>query len=44
MILSIIAFITYFLLLKYFKIPEKYQIANQNKTISYLPCDEPLCL
>lgn len=44
MILPIIAFVTYFLLLKYLKVPLHLQIENRNKTVSYLPCDEPLCL
>lgn len=44
MILSIIAFVTYFLLLKYLKVPLNLKIENRNKTNYYIDyCDEPIC-
>ena len=44
MILPIIAFVTYFLLLKYLKVPANLQIENRNKTNHFIDyCDEPIC-
>ena len=44
MILPIIAFVTYFLLLKYLKVPLSLQIENRNKTDYFIDyCDEPIC-
>ncbi len=44
MILPIIAFVTYFLLLKYLKVPVNLQIENRNKTNHFIDyCDEPIC-
>ena len=46
MILSLIAMLTYFILLKYLKIPYDFRITsnNNNKTDYFIDyCDEPIC-
>lgn len=44
MILPILAFLTYFLLLKYLKLPLHLNIESRNKTDYYIDyCDEPIC-
>lgn len=44
MILPIIACLTYFLLLKYLKVPINLQIDNHNTTNHFIDyCDEPIC-
>tara|TARA_B100000925_G_C21722839_1_gene351675 strand:- start:249 stop:437 length:189 start_codon:yes stop_codon:yes gene_type:complete len=44
MILALLAFATYFILLKVLKVPLNYRITNKNTTDYFLDyCDEPIC-
>lgn len=45
MIMAILAFVTYFILLKILKIPNNDRLTNRNSSDYYIDyCDEPICL